>query len=163
MNSELEDHRKAIAYALEHSPDPLTAYESIINTLLASQKFESATKDSIVILLEEATRQFCDDSQYLRDYRYLRLWMLYTSLVENTKVIFELLFKKGISAEISVLYQEYAAMLEAANLYVLSSSYSSIMQLDIIPGLLKPRKRTNLESQRRRVLLLTSRNATLNS
>jgi checkpoint serine/threonine-protein kinase len=93
-------------------------YEAIVNEFLASGKVDSNVQDTLTIVLEEATRHFADSLQYQRDHRYLRLWMLYASLVDNSRVIFEFLMKKAIAAENAIFYQEYAAVLELADLCV---------------------------------------------
>jgi hypothetical protein len=147
------DHRKAIDLALERNPDPITAYESIVNSFLEG-KHELISRDVGIVLLEEATRQFLESVFYKQDYRYLRLWMLYTSLVDNTRVIFDLLCKKEIASQHATYYQEYATMLELANLYVhdlLPFRRSPI----ILPALLKPKKYTNSVFLRRRIPLLS--------
>jgi Mad3/BUB1 homology region 1 len=137
------DSRKAIDCALERDPDPITVYESLINAFLEVSKSEIESRDSVTILLEEATRQFIDNNSYKLDYRYLRLWMLYASLVENARVIFDLLSKKDIGSGNAAYYQEYATVLELANLYVYELFlFTQALELHPIV-LLKPKKYTN--------------------
>lgn len=91
-----DDRRKVIDFALESNPDSIVAYEQLINTHLDPSSSSSSSPEQLLLLLEEATREFVDNPRYKFDYRFLRIWLLYASLVDNNRVIFELLSRKEI-------------------------------------------------------------------
>ena len=68
----------------------------------------------LVPLLEETTRRFRHDARYKGDLRYLRLWILYAKYVDSPREIFRFLEHNDIGTGMSSLYEEWAAVEEAA-------------------------------------------------
>ncbi|KZT00784.1 uncharacterized protein LAESUDRAFT_665354 [Laetiporus sulphureus 93-53] len=112
LSQEREHYRARIVTALEEDPDPLSAYDSFVKWTLDNYPKERVAHSGLLELLEEATRQFKDDPAYRGDLRYLKLWSLYASHVEDPATIYAFLLTNDIGTVYAQTYWEYAAALE---------------------------------------------------
>ncbi|EJF64965.1 hypothetical protein DICSQDRAFT_153131, partial [Dichomitus squalens LYAD-421 SS1] len=106
-----DQYRAQLATALTEDADPLAAYDSFVKWTVDSYGPHLA-QSGLLELLEEATRYFVDDDAYKSDLRYLKLWLLYASHVEDPTVIYAFLHSKNIGKIYAQTYQEYADALE---------------------------------------------------
>lgn len=109
-----EQFREHIRTSLEEDPDPLSAYDSFVKWTLEHYPKQHLAQSGLLELLEEATRQFKNDAAYKGDLRYLKLWLLYASHVEDPSVIYAYLLANGIGTVYGQTYWEYATALECA-------------------------------------------------
>ncbi|OCH94366.1 hypothetical protein OBBRIDRAFT_817210 [Obba rivulosa] len=107
-----EQYRQQITTALQEDPDPLSAYDDFVKWTIQSYPDAQVARSGLLELLEEATRQFVDDPAYKGDLRYLKLWSLYASHVEDPTTIYAFLIAKDIGTVYAQTYQEYANALE---------------------------------------------------
>ena len=104
-------YRAELATALVEDADPLAAYDSFVKWTLESYGAHLA-QSGLLELLEEATRRFADDATYKTDLRYLKLWLLYASHVEDPTVVYAFALSKDIGRVYAQTYWEYAGALE---------------------------------------------------
>jgi checkpoint serine/threonine-protein kinase len=100
--------------AIELEEDPLAVYVDFIHWTRAN--FDDNDPNSgLSQLLDEATRKFKNDELYKTDLRYLKLWTLYANRLSQRSAIgiYSQLWKKGFGVSYSLLYEEYALVLEA--------------------------------------------------
>jgi checkpoint serine/threonine-protein kinase len=95
--------------------DPLAVYDQFVQWTLKNYA-ENDPDSGLRELLEEATRKFKDDPSYKTDLRYLKLWSLYARKVESPATIYAFLLANEIGTNYSLLYEEYADVLEQAGL-----------------------------------------------
>lgn len=112
LSKKRDYYRAQIATALEEDPDPLAAYDGFVKWILESYAREQLAQSGLLELLEEATRKFKDDAAYKGDLRYLKLWLLYASHVEDPSLVYAFLLENNIGAVYAQMYWEYAAALE---------------------------------------------------
>ena len=105
--------RAQLATALTEDADPLAAYDAFVKWTVDSYGPHLA-QSGLLELLEEATRHFVDDDAYQSALRYLKLWLLYASHVEDPTVIYAFILSKDIGKIYAQTYQEYADALERA-------------------------------------------------
>ncbi|KAJ7650283.1 Mad3/BUB1 homology region 1-domain-containing protein [Roridomyces roridus] len=93
--------------------DPLAAYDYFIKWTVSNYP-DNDPDSGLRELLHEATGAFRNDPLYKTDLRYLKLWLLYIRQLGRTEGIteFAFLLANGIGASYSVLYEEYANVLE---------------------------------------------------
>ena len=105
---------KARLVKINEEDDPLTVYDQFVQWTLENFG-ENDPNSGLLELLEQATREFKDDPLYKTDLRYLKLWSLYARQVERSGAIaiYVYLFTNEIGTSYSVLYEEYASLLEA--------------------------------------------------
>ena len=108
-----DQYRAQLATALTEDADPLAAYDAFVKWTVDSYSPHLA-QSGLLELLEEATRHFVDDDAYKSDLRYLKLWLLYASHVEDPTVIYAFILSKDIGKIYAQTYQEYADALERA-------------------------------------------------
>lgn len=106
-----DKYKAELATALTEDADPLAAYDSFIKWTVDAYGNHLA-QSGLLELLEEATRYFVDDDAYKADLRYLKLWLLYASHVEDPTVIYGFLIEKSIGKIYAQTYQEFADALE---------------------------------------------------
>ncbi|KAG5644388.1 hypothetical protein DXG03_008616 [Asterophora parasitica] len=117
-NSELDAERKVLraqlADAINEEDDPLAVYDRFVQWTVKNYG-ERNPASGLLELLEEATRQFKDDPVYKTDLRYLKLWTLYATQGDRAGAIdiYAHLLAKEIGTSFSLLYEGYAALLEA--------------------------------------------------
>lgn len=112
LSKEREQYRAQIATALQEDPDPLTAYDGFVKWTLDNYPREQLSHSGLIELLEEATRRFKDDTAYKGDLRYLKIWSLYASHVEDPTTIYAFLLAHDIGTVYAQTYWEYATALE---------------------------------------------------
>ncbi|KAF9810051.1 hypothetical protein IEO21_07133 [Rhodonia placenta] len=112
LSKKREFYKSQITTALLEDPDPLTAYDTFVKWTLDNYRDDQLPSSGLLELLEEATRKFKDDDAYKGDLRYLKLWSLYASHVEDPAVIYAYLLANGIGLVYAQTYWEYAAVLE---------------------------------------------------
>lgn len=104
-----------VEIALEdEDDDPLEAYCRLVYWTVENYPQGHSAESGLLELLEEATRVLKDnrDGRWRGEMRYLKLWLLYASYVERPTVIYRFLIANDIGIEFSLLYEEYAAVLE---------------------------------------------------
>jgi checkpoint serine/threonine-protein kinase len=118
-NAERAKLRAGLSTALNEDDDPLAAYDQFVKWTVAN--YAADDKNSgLHDLLQEATTAFRSDPLYKTDLRYLKLWLLYVRLLarEDGIATFASLLANGIGASYSVLYEEYANVLELVGRWV---------------------------------------------
>ncbi|SJK98694.1 uncharacterized protein ARMOST_01963 [Armillaria ostoyae] len=104
-----------VEIALEdEDDDPLEAYCRLVYWTVENYPQGHSAESGLLELLEEATRVLKDnrDGKWRGEMRYLKLWLLYTSYVERPTVIYRFLIANDVGIAFSLLYEEYAAVLE---------------------------------------------------
>ena len=94
--------------------DPLDAYSRLVNWTLENYPQGHTAESGLLELLEEATRVLKDDrgGKWRQEMKYLKLWLLYASYVEKPAIIYRFLIANEIGTDFSLLYEEFAAVLE---------------------------------------------------
>ena len=110
---ECQRYRAKVAKALAQEEDPLAVYFQFVGWTLKHYG-RTDPESRLIHLLEEATRAFKDDDLYKGDLRYLKLWSLYCRQVPRADaiVMYESLISNNIGTSYSMLYEEYADLLE---------------------------------------------------
>jgi len=106
---------RRIATALETEDDPLDVYVQFVQWI--TENYDAGDSNSgLTELLRKATEAFKGDPNYKADLRYLKLWSLYTKRVPTPTAlkIWTNLVGKEIGTTYSLLYEEFAAVLEAS-------------------------------------------------
>ena len=97
---------------LDEDEDPLALYDRFVKWTLDNYAQEELAQSGLLEVLEEATRRFVKDPRYKTDLRYLKLWLLYASHVEDPTAIYAHILAHGIGTLYAQTYLEYAAVLE---------------------------------------------------
>ncbi|PFH52982.1 hypothetical protein AMATHDRAFT_1710 [Amanita thiersii Skay4041] len=102
-----------LAKALTEEDDPLAVYYQFVQWTIKHYG-ERDPKSGLAQLLEEATRVFREDPLYKTDLRYLKLSSLYARQLPRSDAIsiYASLLSNKIGTSYSVLYEEYANLLE---------------------------------------------------
>lgn len=113
LHRERQQFKAQLVTARNEEDDPLAVYHQFVQWTLKAYG-ENDSESGLVELLEEATREFKKDPLYKTDLRYLKLWVLYARQVERPDAIaiFAYLVANDIGTSYSVLYEEYASLLE---------------------------------------------------
>ena len=109
-----------VEIALEDEDDnPLEAYCQLVYWTLENYPQGHSAESGLLELLEEATRILKDhrDGYWRTDLRYLKLWVLYASYVENPTIIYRYLLANDIGTSFALLYEEFAVVLERNGRY----------------------------------------------
>ena len=118
-------YRINVELALEDDEeDPLDAYWRFVNWTVENYPQGHSAESGLLELLEEATRMLKDHrgGVWRGELKYLKLWLLYASYVEKPTIIYRFLIANDIGTDISLLYEEYSAVLERDGRYVPQSS-----------------------------------------
>jgi checkpoint serine/threonine-protein kinase len=109
-----DEFRAKLSTAINEEDDPLAVYDQFVQWTLKTYG-ENNPNSGLLELLEQATREFRDDPLYKTDLRYLKLWSLYARQVERSGAIaiYAYLVSNEIGTSYSVLYEEYATLLDA--------------------------------------------------
>ncbi|ESK94624.1 bub protein kinase [Moniliophthora roreri MCA 2997] len=101
---------------LNEEDDPLAIYVDFVQWLVSNFPGDDA-QSGLSQLLEEATNAFKNDQSYKSDLRYLKLWTLRARKVDvgGALSLYSHLLKNDIGTSYSLLYEEYAQLLEAKN------------------------------------------------
>lgn len=113
LEKQREKYRARLDAALEEEEDPLAAYHEFVKWTIDNYQQRLIARSGLLELLEEATRRFKDDSAYKSDLRYLKLWSLFASHVEDPTSIYDFLLTNDIGKIYAQVYEDYAAALEA--------------------------------------------------
>ncbi|GBE88384.1 predicted protein [Sparassis crispa] len=114
LSEKREHYRAQVVTSLQEDADPLAAYDSFVRWTQENYPGADVAHSGLIELLEEATRQFKDDAAYKGDLRYLKLWSLYASHVEDPTIIYAFILANDIGTVYAQTYQEYANALETA-------------------------------------------------
>jgi Mad3/BUB1 homology region 1 len=109
-----------VEIALEDEDDkPLEAYCQLVYWTLENYPQGHSAESGFLELLEEATRILKDhrDGYWRTDLRYLKLWVLYASYVENPTIVYRYLLANEIGTTFALLYEEFAIVLERNGRY----------------------------------------------
>jgi checkpoint serine/threonine-protein kinase len=114
INLERQNFREQLSTAINEEDDPLAVYNQFVQWTVKNYG-ENDPDSGLLELLEQATREFKEDPVYKTDLRYLKIWSLYARQVERSAGIdiYAYLLSNEIGISYSVLYEEYAALLEA--------------------------------------------------
>lgn len=94
--------------------DPLEVWLRYINWTVAAFPSGHSAESGLLQLLERATKEFANDSDYKNDPRYLRLWIQYAKdFSDAPREIFAYLTRHDIGQKRALFYEEYAALLES--------------------------------------------------
>ncbi|KAK7050963.1 protein kinase [Paramarasmius palmivorus] len=101
---------------LNEEDDPLALYVDFVQWIINNFSGDD-TQSGLTQLLEEATNAFRKDQSYKSDLRYLKLWTLRARKVDvsGALALYSHLLKNDIGTSYSLLYEEYAQLLEAKN------------------------------------------------
>ncbi|KAF9584079.1 hypothetical protein BGW38_007648 [Lunasporangiospora selenospora] len=100
---------------IDELDDPLDIYARYVKWTIESypQGAAQGNESNLVPLLERAIRQFKDDSHYRNDPRYVRLYIIYSGMIEHPMDVFKFMATNNIGVEISMYYEEHADYLES--------------------------------------------------
>jgi len=112
INAESSRLRSQIASEIDEADDPLALYDRFVKWIFDKYPREHLASSGLIEQLEEATRRYKDDSSYKSDLRYLKLWMLYASLVDKPSVVYKFILTNGIGTVYALLFEDYALTLE---------------------------------------------------
>ena len=112
ISAESSRRRSQIASEIDEADDPLALYDRFVKWIFDEYPREHLASSGLVVLLEEATRRYKDDSSYKSDLRYLKLWTLYASLVDKPSVVYKFILTNGIGTVYALLFEDYALTLE---------------------------------------------------
>ncbi|KAF8206469.1 hypothetical protein K438DRAFT_1756489 [Mycena galopus ATCC 62051] len=113
LNAERAHFKASLSTALKEDDDPLAAYDQFVKWTVKNYADDDPSS-GLRELLQEATAAFKDDPVYKSDLRYLKLWILYIRQLTRADGIatFAFLLANRIGASYSILFEEYAAILE---------------------------------------------------
>ncbi|KAF9267770.1 hypothetical protein L218DRAFT_893878 [Marasmius fiardii PR-910] len=118
-NSSQEIQRKRAEFeakvaAISEEDDPLGVYYDFVQWIV-NDASSNDPSNGLAEILETATKSFRDDPLYKSDLRYLKLWTLRARRVDMSSALsfYSQLLKNGIGISYSLLYEEYAKLLEA--------------------------------------------------
>jgi checkpoint serine/threonine-protein kinase len=122
LQFEKQEFRAKLATAINEEDDPLAVYDQYVQWTLKTYG-ENNPSSGLLELLEQATREFREDPLYKTDLRYLKLWSLYARQVERSGAIaiYTYLVSNEIGTSYSILYEEYATLLDADGRCVLNA------------------------------------------
>ncbi|KAJ7756400.1 hypothetical protein DFH07DRAFT_1060808 [Mycena maculata] len=114
LRAERAQFKARLSTALKEDDDPLAAYDQFVKWTVKNYS-DDDLNSGLRELLHEATNAFRSDPVYKTDLRYLKLWLLYVRQLGRADGIatFASLLANGIGASYSILYEEYANILEA--------------------------------------------------
>ncbi|KAK0469804.1 uncharacterized protein EV420DRAFT_67422 [Desarmillaria tabescens] len=103
-----------LATSLEEEDDPLAIYVQFVQWI-NNNYTDNDPSSGLQEVLKEATATFKNDSTYKNDLRYLKLWTQYVRTMDRSAGIaaYASLVKNQIGISYSILYEEYAKLLEA--------------------------------------------------
>ncbi|KAK0204776.1 hypothetical protein DFS33DRAFT_1259621 [Desarmillaria ectypa] len=103
-----------LSTSLEEEEDPLATYVQFIQWINKNYA-DNDPSSGLQEVLQEATATFKNDSTYKNDLRYLKLWTQYARTMDRSAAIaaYASLVKNQIGISYSILYEEYAKLLEA--------------------------------------------------
>lgn len=104
---------------VEQDDDPLEVYWKYIQWL------DRNHDDTLVDVLEEATKLFLHDDHFKTDLRYLKIWVMYARRIEDPASVYSHLIANNIGTTYALLYEEYADLLEKSGRWVPSLTVDS--------------------------------------
>ncbi len=106
--------KSRLATSLEEEDDPLATYVQFVQWINKNYA-DNDPSSGLGEVLKEATATFVNDSTYKNDLRYLKLWTQYARTMDRSAAVaaYASLMKNQIGITYSVLYEEYAKLLEA--------------------------------------------------
>ncbi|KAG6842297.1 hypothetical protein C0991_010585 [Blastosporella zonata] len=111
---ERQRFKQKLATSINDEDDPLAVYDQFVQWTVQTYG-ENNPNSGLLDLLGQATRAFMNDPIYKTDLRYLKLWTLYAGQVDRPGAIdiYANLLAHEIGTSFSLLYEGYAALLEA--------------------------------------------------
>ncbi|PBK75636.1 hypothetical protein ARMSODRAFT_1079846 [Armillaria solidipes] len=106
--------KSRLATSLEEEDDPLATYVQFVQWINKNYA-DNDPSSGLEEVLKEATTTFRNDGTYKNDLRYLKLWTQYARTMDRSAAVaaYASLMKNQIGISYSVLYEEYAKLLEA--------------------------------------------------
>jgi len=92
--------------------DPVDLYCQYVGWIMNSYPSGSSSESGLITVLEEATRRFSDEPVYKNDKRYVRLWIEYANIVEQSERVYAFMLANDIGSLWPHVYEEYALILE---------------------------------------------------
>ncbi|KAL0580955.1 protein kinase [Marasmius crinis-equi] len=107
------EFKTRVAAILEED-DPLAVYYDFVQWVVSNVS-SNDPNTGLAEVLEKATNAFREESIYKNDLRYLKLWTLRARQVDLSTALsyYSQLLKNGTGVSYSLLYEEYAKLLEA--------------------------------------------------
>lgn len=121
LAADKKKHTKECDDALDNDDDPLAAFVRFVDWTVDNYPQGECVESGLLELLELATRTFADSPLYKNDMRYLKLWILYASIVDHPTKIYAYLNTNEIGSGYSLFYEEYCNALERGGQYVPST------------------------------------------
>ncbi|KAJ3194577.1 Mitotic spindle checkpoint component mad3 [Irineochytrium annulatum] len=112
--SERIELEKRIARLRVDDDDPLEPYDLLLKWY--QQNYPSG-HPSYADLLQKAAREFRKDPRYLDDLRFIKIWLQVAARASRPTDVFKYLSSNSIGQRASLFYVEYAAYLEASNMW----------------------------------------------
>ncbi|KAF2753673.1 hypothetical protein EJ05DRAFT_469876 [Pseudovirgaria hyperparasitica] len=116
LNDALRHEYEKELLTIDELDDPLDVYERYVRwTLQAYPSAQATPQSQLLPLLERATKAFLSSPQYKNDLRYLKFWLHYIRLFDDTpRETFAYLSRQNIGDGLALYYEEFAAWLEGA-------------------------------------------------
>jgi len=121
LTADKKKHMKDCDDALDNDDDPLSAFVRFVDWTVDNYPQGECVESGLLELLELATRTFAGSPLYKNDMRYLKLWILYASIVDHPTKIYTYLNANEIGTGYSLFYEEYCNTLERCGQYVHST------------------------------------------
>jgi hypothetical protein len=139
LSAERAHFKASLSTALKEDDDPLAAYDQFVKWTVKNYA-DGDPSSGLRELLQEATAAFKSDPVYKTDLRYLKLWILYIRQLTRVDAVatFAFLLANGIGASYSILYEEYAAILELDGRWAILL-FACAVGIHVKLGTLKPR------------------------
>jgi checkpoint serine/threonine-protein kinase len=148
LATDKKKHAKECDNALDNDDDPLAAFVRFVDWTVDNYPQGECVESGLLELLELATRTFADSPLYKNDMRYLKLWILYASIVDHSAKIYAYLNANEIGTGYALFYEEYCNALERCGQYVHSTraAESRADEADELIGVEKLQRCTTLVS-----------------
>ncbi|KAF8309919.1 hypothetical protein DL93DRAFT_2141052 [Clavulina sp. PMI_390] len=92
--------------------EALDLYCQYVGWIMDNYPSGSSTESGLLGVLEDATRRFAQEPIYKNDRRYIRLWMEYANLIEQSDRVYAFMLANEIGWAWPHVYEEYALILE---------------------------------------------------
>lgn len=96
----------------ESEDDPVEPYWQYVVWIMDNYPSGMSKDSGLLYVLEEATRRFYEFGAFKNDKIYVRLWMEYANLIEQSERVYSFMLANDIGSEWPHVYEEYALVLE---------------------------------------------------
>ncbi|KAJ1918052.1 protein kinase [Mycoemilia scoparia] len=113
----LEFQREIAEIDPDCDDDPLDVYFRYARWAMEVHT-QGGAQSELVQLLEKPLRQFRDQERYRNDTRYVKMWIWYTTVInQGQEEVFKYLLANKIGDALAVLYEEFSDLLESRGKY----------------------------------------------